>query len=278
MVHADLGVFCSLGSNFRFGDFESYKVCEGCKCAATEILCVVLTDAGQESSPDAVQSAPAFTLESVSYEFASTCKGCLCNIYRDGWLTTANLPGGSGVALPDPILAPIDDYETMLDISLSTETDTETLYKQSIFNELKNGGARADTLVVNKQNDFLYETYPTVVKSQKVSNITDKCDSQISCDLYYEQAWNFRLRVDLKCDTIEQVDPCFSTYNCECSNGYFQTYSTMPARPEDAVVINEDIIEDQAEQIEEKENATEESVDCEEGDKECAKEDTEEEA
>jgi len=53
----------------------------------------------------------------------------------------------------------------MLDISLSTETDTETLYKQSIFNELKNGGARADTLVVNKQNDFLYETYPTVVKS-----------------------------------------------------------------------------------------------------------------
>lgn len=139
-------------------DFQDYKVCNGCNCAATEILCVVRTDEGSD--------VPSFTLESVSYEFASSCKACLCNIYSEGWLTTANLPGGSGVALPNPILAPIDDYETMLDISLSTETDTETLYRQSIFNELENGGARADTLVVNKQNESLFKTYPTALKSK----------------------------------------------------------------------------------------------------------------
>lgn len=55
----------------------------------------------------------------------------------------------------------------------------------------------------------------------------------VTCDLHYELDWNYYLRFESTCGEIAAKDPCFATFACVCSNGYFRIADKMPARPAD---------------------------------------------
>ena len=55
------------------------------------------------------------------------------------------------------------------------------------------------------------------------------CSNLVSCDLFYDTDWNYRLRVELFCADAVQRDPCFATNACLCNNGYFKVSDAMPA-------------------------------------------------
>lgn len=55
----------------------------------------------------------------------------------------------------------------------------------------------------------------------------------VICDLHYELDWNYYLRFESTCGEVEEKDPCFATFACVCSNGYYRIADKMPARPVD---------------------------------------------
>ena len=93
---------------------------------------------------------------------------------------------------------------------------------------MSEGAEREDTIVNHKINHGKPEYLPAVVTNKSVKEMANNCEDKITCDLHYEMDWDFKLTREVTCDEAEQIDICFATNACICSNEYFRVSFDMP--------------------------------------------------
>ena len=223
-----------------------YEGCgDVCDCSIMELLCLVRNAETGE-----------FTFESVSYEYASSCSftECLCNII-DGWSDATRPATGNNEPLPSPLLIPLPHYGDLVSLSNSPD-DPQSVYYRNILQEITSVNAqRTDSAVNHPINQGKPDTLPVIGTSDEVPTIASNCpaETSVTCDLFYELDWSYRLSYTMPCEQAAEVDPCFATYACFCDNGYFRLAENMPEVPE-----NVELDESAAEAINEAEAEVEE--------------------
>ena len=81
------------------------------------------------------------------------------------------------------------------DFIAESEDEHEAILNTAILEELETGSSHKDTTVLHPINQEDFETFPTVRTNNEVAFITVNCEETLTCDLYYEPDWNFKLSV-----------------------------------------------------------------------------------
>jgi len=120
----------------------------------------------------------------------------------------------------------------LLQIARSGDADDPiTQYARGIVTELSKSRTRGDTVVHHNVNSGKPAVLTKVFTNSDFPSIDTSCLSSITCDVYYELDWGFRLQKDLTCDEVKVSDLCFASYACICSTGYYRVTADMPAVP-----------------------------------------------
>ena len=116
---------------------------------------------------------------------------------------------------------------------LADDNEEKDNYLAVLYGELNSGHTRPEREIVHNVNTNLGAEGNEYRISETITAITDACDVRITCDMYYELDWYYRLRYAGTCTNVEEDEPCFGTFACVCDNGYFRLLESMPERPED---------------------------------------------
>ena len=105
--------------------------------------------------------------------------------------------------------------------------------KSGLYNEFVK---KADSVGEGLVNHPVNPGMPAFKTNQDVPTIDHGCQEKLSCDLHYNMDWYYLARVtDLNCADVVQIDPCFGTQACICSNGYVRISEAMPEQPDDYI-------------------------------------------
>ena len=121
-------------------------------------------------------------------------------------------------------MIPIAPYSTL-------SAQSRNYQQETILNQLQKGDDRVDYTVIHKINKDDFGPYPTFQKNSSVPQIANNCTGSISCDIFYEPDWSYKLTTTINCNEVAKKDPCFATYACICDNNYSQIASLMPQIP-----------------------------------------------
>ena len=221
---ADPAFYCehkTLDEFDGYVDYDRYVACgDVCDCSLIELLCLVRNfDSGE------------FTFESVSFEYADTCTAteCLCNIV-EGWSDASRPATTDGQPLPDPLHIALPHYDDL--VSYANSGDPADIYWVNLLSEISGttNADRADSVVIHPINEGKPDPLPVIGYNEDVPTIASNCPAEtfVTCELFYELDWSYKLSYRMACEDAETVDPCFGTYACFCDNDYFKLAENMP--------------------------------------------------
>ena len=149
------------------------------------------------------------------------------------------------------LTVPIPGFSQMA-LAGESEAEEDKYYRQLWREILEHStGGGIDHI---KFNSFVKDgvpLFPTTTSevSPEVTSAADECETAVQCDLHYEVAWDYRLRVTQTCEEATLNNPCFATNVCLCDNGYYSIASVMPTMPEDYDGFSEYVLAELGETI-----------------------------
>ena len=178
---ADLTLYCENYSNRgwkTFGGLEEYRECLlNCQCFVFELMCL-------EKNTD---GSAGYTMTSRNRDYARSCENCYCNDNELSWAKAIRV-----AAVLDTPRIPIAPYSVMM---LATMDGSYPNQATEIISYIGSNRKRLEPLVEN----YDLRHRPGFHTSYEIDS-AGECSTMVTCDLYYDIDWNYRLSIDMTCE------------------------------------------------------------------------------